>query len=244
MNEIIGKALPWVRLNGVRIGTEALVNFVGPFLIYDLSKPSLGDVHALMASSAPPIGWSIIEFVRKRRVDALSMLVLTGIALSLLAFFGGGSAKFLQLRERMVTGLIGLIFLGSAAIGRPLIYQLARATTMRRSPSQLAELESLRDNVYFRRTMMVMTLVWGFRPPDRLRGGQRPGDDPGRSATITSSSARSSATAAPARLVSGPPGTPIGPPATPGRVGAAAAAGLLAAADAPSGAALCRAARG
>ena len=90
------------------------------------------------------------------------MLVLAGIALSLLAFLGGGSVKLLQLRERMVTVLIGLIFLGSAAIGKPLIYQLARATMMRRSPSELHELEALRDNVHFRRAMTVMTLVWGF----------------------------------------------------------------------------------
>jgi hypothetical protein len=115
-----------------------------------------------MLSSAPPIAWSIIEFIRRRRVDALSILVLAGIALSLLAYLGGGSVKFLQLREKLVTVGIGLVFLGSAAIGRPLIYQLARATIQRRSPSELGEFEALRDNVFFRRTMMVMTLVWGF----------------------------------------------------------------------------------
>ena len=158
----LGKARTFIRERGAGIGLEILVNFVLPFLIYDFSKKSLGDVHALMASSAPPLGWTIIEFLRKRRVDALSLLVLTGIALSLLAYLGGGSVRFLQLREKMVTVTIGLIFLGSAAIGRPLIYQLARATIMRRSPSELGDFEAMRDNTYFRRTMMIMTLVWGF----------------------------------------------------------------------------------
>jgi hypothetical protein len=91
----------------------------------------------------------------------LSILVLISIALSLLAFIGGGGVRFLQLREKLVTGLIGLVFLASAAIGRPLIYELARATTMRRSPSQAAELEALRHNAGFRRMMTIMTLVWG-----------------------------------------------------------------------------------
>jgi len=77
------------------------------------------------------------------------------------AFFGGGSAKLLQLREKLVT-CDRLVFLGSAAIGRPLIYQLARATIMRRSPHELADFEALRGNLYFRRVMMTMTLVWGF----------------------------------------------------------------------------------
>ena len=114
-----------------------------------------------MASSAPPILWSIIEFARVRKVDALSMLVIGGIVLSLLAFAGGGGVKFLQLRENLVNGVIGLIFLGSAAIGRPVIYELAKASMRRTSPDGAAELESLRDNVHFRRTMTVMTLVWG-----------------------------------------------------------------------------------
>jgi hypothetical protein len=158
----LDKTVAYAREHGARIGLEVLVNFVGPFVIYSLAKPALGDVNALIASSAPPIGWSIFEFIKNRRVDALSMLVLAGIGLSLLAFIGGGGVKFLQLREKLVTALIGLIFLGSAAFGYPLMYQLARASSMRRSPDGVAELEALRDNVYFRRTMLIMTLVWGF----------------------------------------------------------------------------------
>jgi hypothetical protein len=158
----IAKAKTFLRERGVSIALEALFNFILPLVVYDLAKPRLGDVGALIASSAPPILWSLILLIRERRVDALSMLVLAGIALSLLAFLGGGSVKFLQLRERLVTVVIGLIFLGSAAIGKPLIYQLARATMMRRSSSELQEFEAMRDNVHFRRAMTVMTLVWGF----------------------------------------------------------------------------------
>jgi intracellular septation protein A len=162
MTPDIPKAIAWLRTHGLRIGAELLVNFIGPFLIFRFARRDLGDVNALIASSAPPIAWSLVEFLRRRRVDALSILVLAGIALSLLAFLGGGSVRFLQLREKLVTVLIGLVFLGSAAIGRPLIYQLARASIHRRSPSEAGEFEALRDNAYFRRTMMIMTLVWGF----------------------------------------------------------------------------------
>ena len=123
----LGKTFAYVRANGVNIGVEALVNFVGPFVIYTLAQPELGDARALIASSVLPIAWSIAEFIRRRRVDAISLIVLTGIALSLLAFLGGGGVRFLQLRERLVTGLIGLIFLGSAATGWPLMYHLAQA---------------------------------------------------------------------------------------------------------------------
>ena len=144
------------------IAIELLVNIVLPYVIYVKAEAGLGQVGALLAASVPPILWSGLEFARKRRIDAVSLLVLAGIILSLLAFFGGGSVRFLQLRENLVTGLIGLVFLGSAALGRPLIYQLARAGKLRESPAEAARFESLRDKPRFRRTMTLLTLVWGF----------------------------------------------------------------------------------
>jgi hypothetical protein len=95
-------------------------------------------------------------------VDAISILALTGIALSLVAFIGTGGAKFLQLRETLVGGLVGLVFLGSVLIKRPLIYYLARASMLRRDAAGAEELQGLRGNVYFERTMATMTLVWGL----------------------------------------------------------------------------------
>lgn len=144
------------------IAIEVLVNFLLPYVIYVKAEAGIGQVHALLAASLPPIVWSVIEFARKRRVDAVSILVLAGIALSLLAFLGGGSVRFLQLRENLVTGVIGLAFLVSAAIGRPLIYQLALAQKSRQSQTEACRFESLRDKPRFRRTMTIMTLVWGF----------------------------------------------------------------------------------
>ena len=155
-------ALAYLRANGVGLVTEAAINFVLPYLIYGWAKPHWGDVDALIASSAPPIVWSLVEFARHRRVDALSILVLAGIALSLLAYVGGGGVRMLQLREKLVTGLIGGIFLVSAAIRRPLIFELARAGLARRGSAELDGFVALRDNPFFRRTMTVMTVVWGF----------------------------------------------------------------------------------
>jgi hypothetical protein len=150
------------RKTSLNAGIEILVNFVLPYLVYIKAEARIGQAHALMAASLPPILWSVVEFARKRRVDAVSILVIAGIVLSLLAFFGGGSVRFLQLRENLVTGLVGLVFLGSAAIGRPLIYQLARASKLRESKSEAERFEGLREYPSFRRGMTIMTLVWGF----------------------------------------------------------------------------------
>jgi len=152
----------WIRASGLHVLVEALVNFILPFVIYTYAEGPLGDVRALLASSVPPILWSLVEFARHRRLDALSILVVSGIALSLLAMLGGGGVRFLQLREKLVTGVIGLVFVGSAAIGKPLVYELARATMRRKSEDEAKEFEALQVHAGFRRTMTVMTLVWGF----------------------------------------------------------------------------------
>jgi hypothetical protein len=151
----------WIREHGLHFVFEVAANFVLPLVIYDLVSPRHGDVNALLASMVPPVLWSLVEFARSRRVDALSVLVLIGIGLSLLAAFGGGDARWLQLRENLPTAIIGLAFLCSAAIGRPLIYMLARAALARKSPDELAAFECERESDQFRRTMMVTTLVWG-----------------------------------------------------------------------------------
>ena len=159
---LVARATTYVRKHGRQVLIEAVINFILPFAIYTYAEAPLGPVRALLASSAPPILWSLVEFARHRRLDALSLLVVSGIALSLLAMLGGGGVRFLQLREKLVTGVIGLVFLGSALIGKPLIYQLARATIRRKSEGDAQEFEALQVHAGFRRTMTVMTLVWGL----------------------------------------------------------------------------------
>lgn len=159
---LIVRVAAYLRKNGAQVLSEALVNFILPFVIYTYAEGPLGEVRALLASSAPPILWSLVEFARHRRIDALSVLVVSGIVLSLLAMLGGGGARFLQLREKLVTGVIGLAFLGSALIGKPLIYELARASMRRKSEGEAEQFEMLQVNAGFRRTMTVMTVVWGL----------------------------------------------------------------------------------
>lgn len=156
------RARLWARERGLKTALELLVNFALPYLIYQVAKPALGDIGALMASSAPPIAWTIFEFARRRRADALSILALAGIALSLLAFIGGGGARALQMREQLVIAAIGAAFLVSAAIGKPLIYQLARARIKRRSLAEAQSFEAMRERPLFRRAMLTMTLAWGL----------------------------------------------------------------------------------
>ena len=158
---LISRTTTYVRRNGRHIFVEALVNVILPFVIYTYAQARLGDVRALLASSAPPILWSLVSL----RATGGGRAVGAGggrIALSLLAMLGGGGIRFLQLREKLVTGVIGLVFLGSALAGKPLVYELARASMRRKSEREAQEFEALQVHAGFRRTMTVMTMVWGL----------------------------------------------------------------------------------
>ena len=140
-------------------GIEILINMVLPWLIYVEAQPSLGRIHALMVSAVPPLVWSVVQLAVKKRIDALSVLVIAGIALSLAAFFGGGSFRMLELREHLVTGLIGLVFVGSVLIGRPLLDVLVRAIIQGKSQADAAKLARGLEN---RQKVKLITLAIGL----------------------------------------------------------------------------------
>lgn len=141
---------------------ELAVNFLLPWLAYRLALPHLGETGALIASAVPPIVWSLIELVRFRRVDALSVLVVAGIVLSVAAMALGGSPRMLLLRESLVSGAIGVVFLLSLPMRRPLIFYLARATVAREMEGGAARFEALwQEQPALVGAMRLMTLVWG-----------------------------------------------------------------------------------
>ena len=57
---------------------------------------------------------------------------------------------------------MGLAFLLSAAIRRPLIYELARAGMVRKGDAEAERMRGLVNDPLFRRSMTLMTMVWGL----------------------------------------------------------------------------------
>ena len=158
----MGRFRGWLRRNWLRVGLDLAANFAAPVLIFGWAQPQWGEARALLASSVAPVLWGIGTFARERKVDALSVIALAGISLSLLTFVGGGSAQLIALKEKMVTLLFAFAFLGSAMIGKPLIYPLARATMARQSKEAAENFDRRRDEAPVRYTVTVMTWVWGL----------------------------------------------------------------------------------
>ncbi|PTB22857.1 hypothetical protein C9I57_01700 [Trinickia symbiotica] len=151
-----------MKIKAAGLALELAVNLLLPWLMYRLALPYVGRTGALYASAVPPLVWSLAGFARSRRVDALSVLVLVGIALSIAMMALGGSPRILLVRESLVSGVIGVVFLLSLLLDRPLTFYLARATVARENGSGAARFETLWcERPPLRASIRLMTLVWG-----------------------------------------------------------------------------------
>jgi hypothetical protein len=137
------------------------INVLLPVLAYRLAYPHWGLAGGLVASALPPIAWMAWDFARFRHFDALSAMVVTGIVLSLAAVPLGGSQNR-ALEEPMVSGMIGLAFLLSLALRRPIVFYLARSTMARENDDGVSTFEQdWRERPRLAAEIRLMTLVWG-----------------------------------------------------------------------------------
>jgi intracellular septation protein A len=139
---------------------DFLVNLGGPWVVYRLVEGSTSTTTALLLSSLPPIIWSLLQLVRSRKLDVLSLLVIAGIAASLVATLFGGNPRLLLVRESFITGIFGLVFLGSLWLPRPLVFSLAKATVAKEGIAE-AQFAGKWSIPGFRHTFYLMTVVWG-----------------------------------------------------------------------------------
>ena len=67
----------------------------------------------------------------------------------------------LMVRENLFTIPIGVLFLASLGLKRPLIYHAARATLARQDPERQLQFEAAFLRPHVARGMRVLSLVWG-----------------------------------------------------------------------------------
>jgi hypothetical protein len=146
----------------LRYAAALVVNVLLPTAAYRVALPHVGLIGALLASTLPLIAWMGFDFLRFRHVDALSAVVLAGIALSLLILVSQPTDWLRAVREPLVSGVIGVLFLGSLALRRPLVFYLARSTLSREHSGREIEFDAMwTERPTLARSIRLMTLVWG-----------------------------------------------------------------------------------
>jgi intracellular septation protein A len=125
-------------------------------LLHDIGQ---SESRALIGSALIPTAVAIASIVQRRRMNALSLLVIGATVLSLGATVLSGSAWFALVRPSFITGAIAIVFALSLLARRPTLFYLAR-DTMCATAEAAAEFETHWDRPGFRRSMRRLTIVW------------------------------------------------------------------------------------
>jgi hypothetical protein len=140
-----------------------LVNVALPWLAYRIALSHWGNAGALAASMAPLIVWMTWDFAHHRHFDALSAVGLIGTVASLATVLISSETRRHLIEEPLVSGMIGLAFLISLAMPRPLMFYLARSTLTRESSANTVRFDTWwRTRPDLRGHIRLMTLVWGL----------------------------------------------------------------------------------
>lgn len=111
------------------------------------------DIAALSVAAIFPAAATIYEAARNRRLNALGVLSLVAVLIGLGAALWLRDPRVLLVKDSIVTGIIGLAFLGSLATTQPLAHRLGRQFAGDRVP--------LIDSPQRLRGYRIVSAVWG-----------------------------------------------------------------------------------
>jgi uncharacterized membrane protein len=139
-----------------------LINGGLPLLVYLFLLGYVSNVMALTIATLIPMLETVIHFLKYRKWDVFAVFMLVGFILGILAALIGGDERLILIRESFVTGILGLIFLGSLATRRPLIYYFALRFTVGKTQEEQADFADNWNVSYVRKVLRILTAGWGI----------------------------------------------------------------------------------
>ena len=134
----------------------------GPLVAYQMLRSAgLSGVSALVLSGVLP-GIAVLSgFIRRRRLDAVGLLVLAGIAVGGILGLVSGNARLVLLEGSVPTAAFGMLLLASLRSRRPLMFRFALEFMGPDTPRG-REFEGLWRYPGFRHVFWLYTVVWGI----------------------------------------------------------------------------------
>ncbi len=144
------------------IARIAVFDIAGPLIIYSMLRSAgASTVTSLIVSGASPALGVAVGMIAHRRVDAVGVFVLAGIALGAVIGVISHSARLVLAEGSVPTGVFGLICLGSLLTRRPLMFRLALEFMGPDTPKG-REFAGLWQYEEFRRPFRNLTALWGL----------------------------------------------------------------------------------
>jgi hypothetical protein len=157
---------PPARSRGAALGGWILTiafNVVAPILTYNaLRDHGWSEFAALLLSGAWPVLDSAVHVVWRRRLDEFAVVTLVFLVITaVVSLVGAHSARALLIKDSGITGLFGLLCLGTLLAPRPLMFYFGRKFATDGTPESTAWWNGMWQFEGFRRTLTIMTAVWG-----------------------------------------------------------------------------------
>jgi hypothetical protein len=131
-------------------------------LYYALRAAGASTLSALLITAILPSLTTIYTLVVKRRVDALALVVLATIVLTVALSVIAHDPRFLLARDAFITGLWGVWFIATLGARRPAAFLFARPLMEGRRVFGTRSWESLWEaDAQFRRIWRTSTVIWG-----------------------------------------------------------------------------------
>ena len=145
----------------VPLAKIALFDLVGPLVTYSvLRSAGMSTVGTLVLSGVFPAFGVLLGVARDRRVDAVGVLVLVGIAVGTVLGLASGNARLVLLEGSVPTAVFGAVCIGSLWTARPLMFRFAVEFIGADTPKGRDFADNWRYPG-FRHAFRVTTVVWG-----------------------------------------------------------------------------------
>jgi len=139
-----------------------LINGALPFVVYEVLRSHMSSMGALSVATVIPLVDNLFTLIKKRKIDVFAVCMLISFLLGIIMITIGGSERLLLIRESLVTGILGLLFLGSLLLPRPLIFYFALRFTVGNDPEKTSVFAANWQYAYFRFVLRLITIVWGL----------------------------------------------------------------------------------
>jgi hypothetical protein len=140
---------------------SAVIDGFGSYAVYLLARPHTTELAAIGWSMLPPGLNNIWSLIRKRHLDFVGVIVILGLLAGLALFLLGGSPRLLLVRDSLITGTIGLVFLISLFFPRPLLFYVSRQLTAGYDPELAATWDERYQASPTHLGLPLITGVWG-----------------------------------------------------------------------------------
>jgi hypothetical protein len=117
--------------------------------------------HLVGACTTFPLGKSIFDAAKHRKLDPVSVLVLLGIGASAGGILLGGSPRLLLMRESLFTAVFGLICFASLLLPRPMMFHFGQEFIAGDDLVKRRRYQTSWALPEVRVTSRLITVVWG-----------------------------------------------------------------------------------